>query len=215
MLTAYAHAQRSMRFSPHYCVTKGELAKSYFGPGETDSIRISTLRFYISEVQFLLESEVVYSMPTKYFLLDVEDAGSLQIPVPEEAPDTYDQIRMGLGIDSVTNASGAQGGALDPTNGMYWTWQSGYINFKLEGTSARCPTRKNTFQFHLGGYQHPFNLFQSLILDVNPTNEIVINVCFDELLSKIDFSYLHTVMSPSDQAVELSKVLPTIFHVAW
>jgi hypothetical protein len=35
----------------------------------------------------------------------------------------YDQIQFQLGIDSLTNVSGAMGGDLDPTKGMYWTWQ--------------------------------------------------------------------------------------------
>ena len=38
-----------------------------------------------------------------------------------------------LGVDSVLNYNGVHEGALDPINGMYWTWQTGYIHCKLEG----------------------------------------------------------------------------------
>ena len=78
----------------------------------------------------------------------------------------HDKIKFNLGIDSLTNVSGVMGGDLDPTKGMYWTWQSGYINFKMEGSSAVCPTRNHEFQFHIGGYQDPFYAMQTLELEV-------------------------------------------------
>ena len=76
----------------------------------------------------------------------------------------FNTIAFNLGIDSITNVSGAQGGDLDPTKGMYWAWQSGFINIKLQGTSNSCPPPKNEFEFHLGGYQYPFNSLQTIIL---------------------------------------------------
>ncbi|MEY4540338.1 MAG: hypothetical protein RLZZ306_2095, partial [Bacteroidota bacterium] len=40
-------------------------------------------------------------------------------------------------------------------DGMYWSWNSGYIFMKLEGISSVVPTRPNgkkAFQLHVGGF---------------------------------------------------------------
>jgi hypothetical protein len=44
-------------------------------------------------------------------------------------------IRFLLGVDSARNVSGIQTGALDPARGMFWTWNSGYVMAKIEGSS--------------------------------------------------------------------------------
>lgn len=78
----------------------------------------------------------------------------------------YDAFRFNPGIDSLENVSGAFGGDLDPTKGMYWAWHSGDINFKLEGHSAGCGSRDNAFQLRLGGYQAPHASLQTIHLAV-------------------------------------------------
>jgi hypothetical protein len=57
-----------------------------------------------------------------------------------------------IGVDSARNNSGAQTGALDPTNGMFWSWSTGYIMAKFEGTSAQSPAAANALKFHIGGF---------------------------------------------------------------
>ena len=96
---------------------------------------------------------------------------------------TYDQLAFDIGIDSITNVSGAMGGDLDPTKGMYWTWQSGYINFKLEGTSPDCPARKNEFQFHLGGYAYPNASVQKIALTATGQGNINVQMNLDMFLA--------------------------------
>ena len=119
-----------------------------------------------------------------------------------------------MGIDSLTNVSGAMGGDLDPTKGMYWTWQNGYINFKLEGFNAVCNTRNHFFQYHLGGYQSPFATVQTLVLPLkSKAKEVVVDVAIDKFLEEIDMSKTAEIMSPGAVAVELSKKLKGIFSV--
>ena len=60
------------------------------------------------------------------------------------------RIYFQIGIDSLTNVSGDLDGDLDPALGMYWAWNSGYINMKLEGKSSSCKSVKKEFQFHIG-----------------------------------------------------------------
>lgn len=117
-----------------------------------------------------------------------------------------------MGIDSTTNVSGA-GGDLDPTKGMYWTWQSGYINFKLEGKSNLCKTRNNEFQFHIGGYLFPFSCVQTIQLDLKPTEEPVIIIDIKKLLAPIDLSKQNQIMNTGLDAVKFSVLISNSFRV--
>jgi len=55
-----------------------------------------------------------------------------------------------MGVDSLRNVSGAQSGALAVANNMFWSWNSGYIMVKAEGTSPN--SGSGSFAFHLGGF---------------------------------------------------------------
>ena len=97
---------------------------------------------------------------------------------------------------------------------MYWTWNSGYINFKLEGTSLVCNTTKNAFNFHLGGYMAPFRSAQVVGSRVMTTDEVIIRLDLSKFFAEVDLAKDHTIMSPSARAVELSAILARSFHVA-
>jgi len=125
----------------------------------------------------------------------------------------FTKIKFNLGIDSITNVSGAMGGDLDPTKGMYWTWQSGYINLKLEGKSKLCKTRNNEFQFHLGGYQNGDNALQTIILNVSENKEIDILIDIEQFVAAIDLSEQNQIMSPGKKAVLLSEKFSKIFSI--
>ena len=116
-------------------------------------------------------------------------------------------------IDSVTNVSGALGGDLDPTKGMYWTWQSGYINFKLEGKSNLCPTRKNEFHFHLGGYLHPYNALKTVKLKVQQSTDIAVVFDVKKLFSAIDLKSTNQIMTPMKEAVLISEKVAQAFSI--
>src|SRR5690606_23191066 len=45
----------------------------------------------------------------------------------------YDSLVFLMGIPEDRNHSGAQDGDLDPSKGMIWTWNTGYIFYKHEG----------------------------------------------------------------------------------
>lgn len=134
----------------------------------------------------------------------------MQVPIDV----VYDTIKFHLGIDSLTNVSGAVGGDLDPTKGMYWSWQSGYINFKLEGNSPLCNTRNHEFQFHLGGYSAPFASMQTVYLPLTAKQKA--NILFDvqKLLSAIDLSVQQSIMIPGGDAVALSRLVASSFSIA-
>lgn len=188
--------------------------KMYFDAKTKDSIRIDLLSFYISGVTFLYHDSVVVRMNDFFHLVNMEDTASLRFRCNFEKPVVYDKVRFNIGIDSVTNVSGAFGGDLDPTKGMYWTWQSGYINFKLEGYSPLCNTRNHKFQYHIGGYQSPDASMQTVELDCSPgSSRLLITLDIAAFLDGIDLAKENEVMSPGEKAVGLSKLLPGIFRM--
>jgi hypothetical protein len=73
------------------------------------------------------------------------------IIVLESVPlEEYEAISFMFGVDSTRNVSGAQTGALSPSNAMFWSWTTGYIMIKAEGLSPQSPF--GNFSFHLGGF---------------------------------------------------------------
>jgi hypothetical protein len=95
----------------------------------SDQTRITSLRFYIGNIKLMKDTQIVFEHPS-YQLMDAKFTETLKITVPKVS---FNKIAFSIGIDSLTNNQGALTDDLDPQNGMYWTWQSGYINFKLEG----------------------------------------------------------------------------------
>jgi hypothetical protein len=178
-----------------------------------DSLTIETFRFYISDIKFCNNNQLVWTEPASFHLIDASVPASLilEFNIPNNIKSN--EIQYNLGIDSVTNVSGVKGGDLDPSKGMYWTWQSGYINFKLEGTNKRCPSRKNEFQFHLGGYASTFSAIQHITLKTPPTEHIYINTNIAPFLSNIDITKQYSIMIPGQQAVELSLLAKGIFSI--
>ncbi len=170
-----------------------------------DSILIETLRFYISNIEFLQDEKVVWKEANSVHLIDATLAKTLKITTDFSEKIKFNQLKFDLGIDSTTNVSGALGGDLDPTKGMYWTWQSGYINFKIEGKTPKSNARNQAFQYHLGGYLSPYYALQKVILPIKKKGDILVRFDVADFLAKSDFSKKSHLMSPSAEAVLLSE----------
>lgn len=214
MLCAQPKSNLSLHFHPQWAqmplrVDEGNVYTTSNG----DSVEIGLLKFYVSGVELWKNGAMVWKEENSFHLIDASDVKSLDISaeIPENIDFTH--LKFYLGIDAATNESGAMGGDLDPTKGMYWTWQSGYINFKVEGKSPRCPTRNHAFQFHLGGYQAPNNALQTVILEAKNRTRLDIVVDVAAFLSDIDLSAQNRVMSPSPNAVLLSQKVAHTFSI--
>lgn len=198
----FSQTSYSIQFRPSFGQSKLS-SDSIYKLNTMDSIQITTLRFYISNVELLDKNKTVWKDPIQFHLMDAFIEKTLAVNIPSTI--SYTKLKFNLGIDSTTNVSGALGGDLDPTKGMYWTWQSGYINFKLEGTSNVCKTRHNEFQFHLGGYQSPFNNLQTVFTDAGSKQNIEIGMDVQKIISQINLSQQHHIMSPGKEAMDFSE----------
>jgi hypothetical protein len=178
-----------------------------------NKIKIETLKFYISEVQLYQNETLYYSEPNRFHLVDISDPATLRFKISPSSPNNFNMIKFDLGIDSTTNVSGAMGGDLDPTKGMYWTWQSGYINFKMEGTCYNGQGQKRKFEFHLGGYTFPFNALQKVALKTENMDHIQIVLDLGRFFSHVDVSTQKNIMSPSTESLIISKILANSFGI--
>lgn len=208
--SSHAQSTHKISFHPTFGKSPLHLDDSCY---TKDSIYFSQLKLYISNIEFLNSDSVVWKDVNSYHLLDVSDEKTLYILLSPPSNLKYTKIKLNLGIDSITNVSGAMCGDLDPTKGMYWTWQSGYINLKLEGKSKLCKTRNNEFQLHLGGYQNGDNALQSIILNVSENEDINIIIDLEKMLTGIDLSLQNQIMSPGKEAVLLSAKFSKIFSI--
>ncbi len=199
----------SIVFTPKFGTENLIPEKNYFLPAINDSVSITVFRFYVSDVCFLKKEKVVSIDKNRFHLLDLEN--QLNINIQSNQKD-FDAIRFNIGIDSTTNSGGVKGGDLGPTKNMYWAWQSGYINFKLEGKSKVCKTRNNVFQYHIGGYSYPNNSLQTVTIPINHSASININFDLKKLLSGVGLQTTNEIMSPNTKAMQVAKLYKTVFE---
>jgi hypothetical protein len=126
--------------------------------GET--FRLSKLNYYISNIKLKTNDgkEFVVPQDSCYFLIIENEDESQAITLSNIPAGDYNQITFTIGVDSLRSTMDVskRQGVLDPAqghDGMYWTWNSGYIFFKMEGTSPVAPVDQgNKFYYHIGGY---------------------------------------------------------------
>jgi hypothetical protein len=117
-----------------------------------DSITFNTYKYYISNIQLIRPDGSSFNEPESYHLIDASDANSLAFTISNVPSGNYSGIRFMIGVDSTRNVSGSQTGALDPSNGMFWTWNTGYIMAKLEGNSPQSGASDGSIIYHIGGF---------------------------------------------------------------
>ena len=176
-----------------------------------NKLHFTMFKCYVSNFKFFKAGQLVHSTEHTYFLLNFDDKKSLMrtIPFPKEI--SFDEIQFTLGIDASTNEAGIGEGELDPTYGMYWTWNTGYIHVKIEGTSTTCPTKDHGFQYHLGGYIEDNNTAQTISFKVVQENSFTFSIDLKKFFASLDLKKEHTFMSPSPKAVQLSQKLAQSF----
>lgn len=116
------------------------------------SLTFTKFNYYISNIKLNNNSGGSFAEDNSYHLVQQEDASSLQFNISSIPAGTYTSMSFMIGVDSAHNVSGAQTGALDPANGMFWSWNTGYIMAKMEGTSPQSTANDNSFIFHIGGF---------------------------------------------------------------
>jgi len=123
----------------------------------SETFSVTKLKYYVSNFIFTRTDGTVYTVPQNesYFLVDESDENTHE-PTMNIPEGEYKTVSFILGVDSLrsTKDISERTGVLDPTTAggdMYWGWNSGYIFFKMEGTSPAAGMGGN-FMYHIGGF---------------------------------------------------------------
>ncbi|MFN8249842.1 MAG: MbnP family protein [Ferruginibacter sp.] len=122
-----------------------------------ESFTVTKLKYYVSNFVLTRTDGTVYTVPQKdcYFLVDESDESTHE-PILSVPEGEYATISFLVGVDSLRSTMdiSQRTGNLDPAgvaSDMYWTWNSGYIFFKMEGTSP-ASTMMGEYMYHIGGF---------------------------------------------------------------
>jgi len=198
--------------------------KSYVN-ANNDTFTISKFNYYISNVKLLKGSSLAYTESNSYHFLNQADLSTLKFTLADVPFDTYTGIQFVIGVDSLRNVSGAQSGALDPANGSFWDWNSGYIMLKFEGSSPQSGNSSKGLMYHAGGFSGANSVLKTVspsfgsltanvLSTVSPEIHIKTNVL--ELFKSpvnINFATLYTIHMPGTDAKTLADNYADMFTI--
>lgn len=129
-----------------------------------DQFNVTLLNYYISNIKLKKSDGTVYTVPqdSSYFLVQESNAASREIELNNIPAGDYTEVTFMVGVDSLRNTLdlSKRTGILDPAahsgdDNMYWSWNSGYIFFKMEGLSPQAAADaagNKKFRYHIGGF---------------------------------------------------------------
>lgn len=130
-----------------------------------EQYKVTKFKYYVSNVKATVSGTNVAAEQESYHLIDESKPESYSFSFAARV-NTYQTLQFLLGVDSIRNVSGAQTGALDPLNDMFWTWNSGYIMAKLEGTSPQSTYINNKIEYHIGGFSGVNSALKNVVLSM-------------------------------------------------
>ncbi|MFZ9813808.1 MAG: MbnP family protein [Candidatus Kapaibacteriota bacterium] len=159
------------------------LGKQYTLP-TGEQINASMLRYYMSNIILEKSDGSRYAIPqdASYFLVDEKIPTSKMLKLSSIPTGTYTKLYLTIGVDSLRCTMGLEKrtGVLDigaAAQDMYWSWNSGYIHFKMEGTFTAPSGITGDMRFHVGGfggYSSPtINAVRNISLDLSNTPLII------------------------------------------
>ncbi len=111
-----------------------------------DTFNIEQLKHYFSNLTLIKSNGEKVNMGN-YHLLDAQIPGTCNFTIQNIPAGNYTGITFLIGVDSLRNYSGVQEGALDPAWQMFWTWNTGYVFFRINGRTSL----NKTYAFDIGG----------------------------------------------------------------
>jgi hypothetical protein len=177
-----------------------------------DTFNVTTFKYYISNVKLYKANGDHYDVPNSYYLIDASNPSSCAFTISSIPTGSYTSIEFMIGVDSTRNVSGVQSGALDPGNNMFWSWSSGYIMVKFEGTSPQSSASQNAVMYHIGGFTGTNNVLKTITpdlhghsIDISTTSTPQMHLMTDVLEmfktpTLMDFSVINGIHMPGANA---------------
>ncbi|RPE12248.1 hypothetical protein EGT74_01440 [Chitinophaga lutea] len=188
-----------------------------------EAFTVSTFKYYISNITLTRLDNSQLQLPDGYYLVDESKPASKTIRIPAPKGE-YRGFSFLVGVDSTRNVSGAQTDALDPVHGMFWSWNSGYIMARMEGTSPASGAAGQALTFHIGGFKGPYNavrrvtLVSPISLTVNAERKPEVTVKADLYTwfsnpFQVKFQQTSTIHVPGKDAWRISENYSNMFRI--
>lgn len=189
-----------------------------------DDFNVTKFNYYISNIKLNNTDGSSFAETESYHLLEHNKPASLNFSLAKVPTGTYKSITFTIGVDSLHNVSGAKAGALSPDYGMFWSWSTGYIMLKMEGTSPQSPAASNELRIHVGGFSGANNTIKTVTLDLpnsitvnGDENHIHLNADILKLFGTkniINFATMYVVHMPGADAKKVADNYESMFSVA-
>ncbi len=178
-----------------------DLGKVYVTP-TGDSVTFDYIRYWISNIEFVKEDGSSWKEEKSYRLMEKTQSKNREefsVTVPAGK---YKSLRFGIGVDQARNSSiDSVAGELDVTAGMSWTWNTGYIFMKNEGTFYNSDSMAYTdWKYHLGTDAN----YKTVTLDFPMTQEFTDGSKF---MAHVVYMALNIFSKPNDMDLKANPVL--------
>ncbi len=193
-----------------------------------DTVKITTFNYYVSNIVLVKKGGGEVTLPKTYHLIKTNESHTHFITLNDVPTGEYEGVKFVVGVDARRNTCsasdewandcGAQDGALDPANGMYWSWNSGYIFFKLEGFYAG----DSVLQYHIGGSREPNSAVvvampdmkgQTFKVEAGKTPEVHLYANALEIFKTVSPKTSGKVHMPGEKAVQIANAYKTMFSL--
>lgn len=206
LLPIVSFGQKKVEVEFEFTFNDAKLEKDKWYVSEKgDSIQIETVQFFVSQPS--KKDKKVSSSDVQIVDWTKPQSCKWDLQLSKSG-----MVEFKLGLDSIYHVSSIMDGDLDPSSGLYWAWQSGYIQMKIEGVSPSSSARKNKFQFHLGGYLSPFSVVQNIAFGKIEGKKFKVNVKLDHFFKELDVS--ESTLVPGKEALALMTRAKKMFYLS-
>lgn len=132
-----------------------------------DSIKLSSLKYYISSIALLKADGGMYALPGGPYLVDELVDASHAIDLEDVPAAEYSGVRFLLGVDSSIAVQNLDTGVFAASKGMRYADKTGPIMLKVQGNTIK----GQTFAYWIGGWQDPATRASQWITLEKPANQ--------------------------------------------
>jgi hypothetical protein len=187
-----------------------------------DTFTVSMYKYYVSNISFLSAGKIPFAENESYHLINEAKRATKEFSINDIPTGKYNAIKFMIGVDSLHNIMGAQDGALDPINAMFWDWNTGYIMAKIEGNSPMAD--QTNIEFHIGGFSGPLSAVRWVTLifpqpiELKEGSSPIINIASDlaqwfKSPTTIKFSKTPVITTEGKEAVMIADNYADMFTI--